>query len=84
MSSSVIIPPASEARRQAESLTNEKVQEQLEKVSKAIRDAVMRGDLKTDFSPTLLEPVRRELERLNYKISQLSDPRDGTWTVISW
>lgn len=81
---SIVIPPASEARRQAESLTNAKVQEQLEKVSKAIKDAVARGDLKTDFTSALLVPVKKELERQGYKLEQLSDPREGPWTVISW
>ena len=74
---------ASPARRQAESLTNAEVRGQFEKVSEAIRNAVFRGDLKTAHSPVLLEPGRKELEQLGYKISQLSDPRDGSWTGIS-
>ena len=81
---STAIPPVSEARRQAQGLNNAMVQEQLRKVVQTINAAAARGALKTDFSQTLLDPIRNELERQGYKLNELSAPRDGTWTVISW
>jgi hypothetical protein len=71
-------------RKQVEDLTNNTNAEALHAAVTCIQKAVAAGRCEACLNRGLPGPVQRALEAKGYRLTQVNDQRDGTFTEIQW
>lgn len=72
------------ARKTAEAVLGEKVQEEVNKCLTAIESAVKANKLSTSIIMYAESLTQMELTRRGFKVKQQDDQRDGSYLLISW
>jgi hypothetical protein len=79
---------AEEARRKSTTLMGEKVKQQLDQCEESIRKAILENKLSVNVIFKLEQLAKKDLESrgfiVTYKEGDFSDPREHSYTIISW
>lgn len=80
--------PAKEARNISENSELNEINTKLRQIDIKIREACKAGETSINpgfvISPTYDIKLIEKLESLGYGVKTTSDPRNETWTIISW
>jgi len=72
------------ARKTAETQLNAVAEIQLKTCLTEIKKAVEKNKMSVNVYVSLLKPCLNELHKRGFEAQSYDDPRDGSWTTISW
>lgn len=74
---------ATEAIKLSTDVASNDLKKQLDKIEKDIKAAAQKGE-RTCYIDYPHYSVKLQLEKLGYTVKIMSDPRDGSYTTITW